>query len=407
MDVFVARQPIFDSKRKIYAYELLYRNSMTNSFDPSVDSTRATSVLLNNSYISIGIDKLTENRMAFVNFDENLILDQVALMLNKDKVVVEILETVVPTEALISELIHLKNLGYTLALDDFTIDYPYTEIIDLCDIIKVDFSLTTIVQARKILEKYGDGKKKFLAEKIETEAMYKLAAVMGYDYFQGYYFSKPVIIKGKSTKSIKIQYTRARTELNSPNPNFAKLAAIIESDIDMSYKLLRTVNSFALVSKMTSIRHALAYLGIDEIRKWLNFVIVQDAIDERTFELVRISVVRSKFCELMADSSPYAKRKYEASLAGLFSMIDAMLEKPLHEIMHELPISEEIKGAISGEEKNNFYHILKIAVNYEKAVWEELEEDLRIVRVKEEILPDLYFEAVRWADEFMEVVKGF
>lgn len=407
MDVFVARQPIFDRNRRIYAYELLYRNSMTNSFDPSINSTEATTMLLNNSYITIGIDKLTENKRAFVNFDENLILDQAALLLNKDKIVVEVLETVVPSSALLAELQHLKNLGYTLALDDFTIDYPYVDVINLCDIIKVDFSLCNIVQARKILEMYGDGKKRFLAEKIENEAIYKLALAMGYDYFQGYYFSKPVIIKGKATKSLKIQYARARTELNSPNPDFSRLAAIIESDVDMSYKLLRMVNSFALTSRMTSIRHALAFLGIEELKKWLNFVVIQDIIDDRTFELIKISVLRSKFCELLAEHSPRSERKYEASLTGLFSMIDVLLEKPLSEILSELPISDQTKGAISGEDHNAFYHMLQIAINYEKGIWDHFSEHLSIIRVKEEILPELYFEAVQWADEFMLVVRGF
>lgn len=407
MDVFVARQPIFDRNRRIYAYELLYRNSMTNSFDPNMDSTEATTLLLNNSYITIGIDNLTENKRAFVNFDENLILDQAALLLNKEKIVVEVLETVVPNELLLAELKHLKNLGYTLALDDFTIDYPYLEVIELCDIIKVDFSLCNIVQARKILEMYSDGKKRFLAEKIENEAIYKLAMAMGYDYFQGYYFSKPVIIKGKSTKSLKIQYARARAELNSSNPDFSRLASIIESDVDMSYKLLRMVNSFALTSRMTSIRHALAFLGIEELKKWLNFVVIQDIMDDRTFELIKISVLRSKFCELLAEHSFKSHRKYEASLAGLFSMIDVLLEKPLAEVLAELPISEQTKGAISGEDHNAFYHMLQIAINYEKGLWDDFTEHLQFIKVKEEILPELYFQAVKWADDFMLVVRGF
>lgn len=380
---------------------------MTNSFDPNMDSTEATTLLLNNSYITIGIDNLTENKRAFVNFDENLILDQAALLLNKEKIVVEVLETVVPNELLLAELKHLKNLGYTLALDDFTIDYPYLEVIELCDIIKVDFSLCNIVQARKILEMYSDGKKRFLAEKIENEAIYKLAMAMGYDYFQGYYFSKPVIIKGKSTKSLKIQYARARAELNSSNPDFSRLASIIESDVDMSYKLLRMVNSFALTSRMTSIRHALAFLGIEELKKWLNFVVIQDIMDDRTFELIKISVLRSKFCELLAEHSFKSHRKYEASLAGLFSMIDVLLEKPLAEVLAELPISEQTKGAISGEDHNAFYHMLQIAINYEKGLWDDFTEHLQFIKVKEEILPELYFQAVKWADDFMLVVRGF
>lgn len=407
MDVFVARQPIFDRKRQVFGYELLYRNSMVNRFDPTVNSTEATTLLLNHSYITIGIDNLTENKKAFVNFDENLLLNQTALLLSRKKVIVEILESIVPSEDLIMELDHLRNMGYTLALDDFTINYPHEDIIELCDIIKVDFSLTNIVQARKILEKYADGRKKFLAEKIENEAVYKLALAMGYDYFQGYYFSKPVIIKGKSTKSLKIQYARVKSELHSKDPDFAKIASIIESDIDMSYKLLRMVNSFALVSKMTSIRHALAYLGIDEMKKWLNFVIIQEIMDERTAELIRISVLRSKFSELIADSSYNSTKKYEASLTGLFSMIDLLLEKPMHETLDELPISDEAKGAITGEDENFFYHVLQITVHYEKGLWDEIEPHIRKVRLSFDCLPDLYFEAVKWTDDFMEVVKGF
>lgn len=405
MDVFVARQPIFDRDRNVFGYELLYRNSMTNSFDPSVGSTEATTRLLNNSYITIGIQNLTENKMAFVNFDENLILNQVALMLDKRKVIVEILEDVLPSPELLTELTYLKKMGYILALDDFTIDYPHDSILHLCDIIKVDFGQTNIVKARKILEKYQDTQKKFLAEKIENEAVYKLAHAMGYDYFQGYYFSKPVIIKGKGTKSLKMQYARVKSELNRPDPDFSKIASIIESDIDMSYKLLRMVNSFALLSKMTSIRHALAYMGIDEIKKWLNFVIIQELIDEKTAELVRISVLRSKFAELIADQTSHRMKKYEASLAGLFSMIDILIEKPFAEILSDLPISDEVKEAITGEKKNFLYHVLQVTIFYEKGDWDQMNSYFDSLGIEENLLPDLYFEAVKWTDDFMQIVR--
>ena len=161
MDVFVARQPIFDRNKEIMAYELLYRNSLKNFFDPTVSSTKATSILITNSHINIGMDNLVEDKYAFINFDAALINNDIPALLSKSRVIIEVLETVEPDRVFLSNLIDLKKKGYTLALDDFTLDYPYQNTLPLYDIIKVDFMLAGVDGAKKIIEKYGNGKRKF------------------------------------------------------------------------------------------------------------------------------------------------------------------------------------------------------------------------------------------------------
>lgn len=406
MDIFVARQPIFDRNKDIVAYELLYRNSLKNFFDPSVSSSKATSILITNSHINIGMDNLVEDKYAFINFDATLINNDIPSLLNKNRVVIEVLENVEPDRAFLSNIIDLKKKGYTLALDDFTLEYPYKNTIPLYDIIKVDFMLSGLDDAAKIIQKYGNGKRRFLAEKIETVKEFKMAMDMGYDYFQGYFFSKPEIIQGKSPTSINMQYIKLKEEMSKDEINFTKITEIIESDIGLSYKLLRLVNSFALSSEVTSIRHALAILGIKEIEKWINFIMVSDFVSDGADEIVKISIIRSRFAELIAENSSKKEMKYQATLVGLFSMIDVVMGKSLDRIFREIPMNSNVKDAIMGKPTSELYDIYQIVLAYEKADWGNLDKYTNKISITPSIIPDLYFESVSWANKYVFTFDG-
>ena len=401
MDVFVARQPIFDRNKEIMAYELLYRNSLKNFFDPTVSSTKATSILITNSHINIGMDNLVEDKFAFINFDATLINNDIPTLLSNSRVIIEVLETVEPDRVFLSNLIDLKKKGYTLALDDFTLDYPYQNTIPLYDIIKVDFMLSGVEGAKKIIEKYSNGKRKFLAEKIETIEEFNIAYELGYDYFQGFFFSKPEIITGKSASTINVHFIRLKEEMNKEEVDFNKITKIIESDVGISYKLLRLVNSFSLINEVSSIRHALAILGIREIEKWINFIMISDFISENEDEVVRMSVIRSRFSELVAENSNQSSRKYQASLVGLFSMIDVVLGKSLNRIFKEIPMNSDVKDAIMLKPTSPLYDIYDVVLSYEKAYWEKLDKSCEKLNINPADVPNLYFESVSWANKYV------
>lgn len=401
MDIFVARQPIFNRDNEIIAYELLYRNSLKNFFDESVNSSKATAILITNSYINIGMENLIEDKIGFINFDQTLINNEIPKLLNKDKVVIEVLETVIPDRKIMSNLINLKREGYTLALDDFTLEYQYMKTVPLYDIIKVDFIQTGLSGAEEIIKRFSNGKNKFLAEKVETAEEYNKAYELGYDYFQGYFFSKPQVVKSKSTSGIKYQYLRIKEEMQKEEPDFGEIERIIESDVDMSYKILKLVNTFSLTSEVLSIRHAISILGLKEIDKWLNFIMLQNFTKEKPSELVKMSVIRSKFAELIAMNSNKRNQRYQASLIGLFSLIDAILGKTKEKVLSEIPMTEDVKKAIMLDKSSTLYPIMDIILSYEEAEWDKIDEISKEIQLDVNKVPELYLQAIKWADDYL------
>lgn len=401
MDIFVARQPIFNRDNEIVAYELLYRNSLKNFFDESVNSSKATAILITNSYINIGMENLIEDKIGFINFDQTLINNEIPKLLNKEKVVIEVLETVIPDRKIMSNLINLKREGYTLALDDFTLEYQYMKTVPLYDIIKVDFIQTGLSGAEEIIKRFSNGKNKFLAEKVETAEEYNKAYELGYDYFQGYFFSKPQVVKSKSTSGIKYQYLRIKEEMQKEEPDFGEIERIIESDVDMSYKILKLVNTFSLTSEVSSIRHAISILGLKEIDKWLNFIMLQNFTKEKPSELVKMSVIRSKFAELIAMNSDKRNQRYQASLIGLFSLIDAILGKTKEKVLSEIPMTEDVKKAIMLDKSSTLYPIMDIILSYEEAEWDKIDEISKEIQLDVNKVPELYLQAIKWADDYL------
>ena len=345
-----------------------------------------------------------EDKYAFINFDSTLINNDIPSLLNKDSVVIEVLEDVKPDRVFLSNLLALKKQGYKLALDDFTLDYPYQNTIPLYDIIKVDFMLAGLDGAKKIMDKYKNGKRKFLAEKIETVSEFNTALDMGYDYFQGFFFSKPEIIQGKAATSINMQFLKLKEEINKNEVDFNNISKIIESDIGLSYKLLRLVNSFSLNSQVSSIRHALAILGVKEIEKWLNFIMISDFVADGADEVVRLSIIRSRFAELIAEHSNQPQMKYQASLVGLFSMIDVVMGKPFDKIFKEIPMSQHVKDAITNKPTSPLYDMFQVVLSYEKADWDTLDNYTSKLLLNSSEIPDLYFESVSWANKYVFTV---
>lgn len=202
MEVFVARQPVFDRNLDVYGYELLFRNSHNNFYD-GLDENIATSSVISTSLSVIGMENLTGNKRAFINFPYDMLINESATTLPKEFVVIEILENVLPDYYIINACKKLKQLGYILALDDFVLKPEYYPLIELADIIKVDFLLTNSKERESIIKKINYPNIKFLAEKVETRDEYAQAFQLGYSYFQGYFLSKPVIIKGITMQNSK------------------------------------------------------------------------------------------------------------------------------------------------------------------------------------------------------------
>jgi c-di-GMP-related signal transduction protein len=398
MDIYVARQPIFNKDKTVLGYELLFRDGTSNFFT-GTDGNAATSNVLSNSYISIGIENITGNNLAFINFTRDLLLQQTPQMFSKDKLVVEVLEDVQPDEAVISACKELSSKGYKIALDDFFYHFNMEPLIAIADIIKFDFRMTDAIQIEKIIWKLSKYNLKFLAEKVETPEEFKSALDMRFEYFQGYFFSKPEVIKGKDISSGQLNLLEIIVEINKADFQFSKVEAIIARDVAISYKLMRYINSayFRRASKISSIKQAISLLGEKGIRNFLSLVSMTRLAENKPDELIRSSIIRAKFSELVGEEVRSGINSSELFTLGLFSSIDAVLDDTMENLMSKLPLSDNLKKAlVEGEGQLNNY--LKLVMCYEKGDWEGVLRYSEAVNIDGKLLPQIFIDAVMWAE---------
>ena len=399
MNIYVARQPIFDRDGKVVAYELLYRDSEQNFFNASVESNVATAILLMNSYLHFGIDYLVDGKTAFINFGDHLIKNEIPQLLPKNNVVIEILENIHPEPAVIDALKELRRRGYTLALDDFVEGEAFEEIMQLCQIIKIDMLNNSKESIKSILRKYANQGKIFLAEKVETQKEYEWCKTQGFDYYQGYFFARPSMLQSKEMAMSSSQYARLLEALYEKEPDYKKIAGIIEMDTILTYKLLRLVNSsFAIATKIRSVQHALSILGINAFTKWLTLAMVQNLGRASHAEVVKVAMIRSKMLELMAKRADVFKsHQDEMSLLGILSVLDVLLQKPMEEVVILLPISDEMKRTFLREE-SVFLYPYELCLAYERGDFRGIDRMSDEENVYFSELSSDYVEAVKWAE---------
>ena len=399
MKVFLARQAIFDRNNNVIAYELLFRDGYENVYN-CVDGNKATLNVIANSFYELNFKRVTDNKRAFINFTEELINDEIATILPFKDVVIEILEDVEPTDQIISACKKLKEQGFTLALDDFVIDKKYNKLVELIDIIKVDFLITKGYDRKKIFDLLKiNNKIKFLAEKVESIEEYNEAMYFGYTYFQGYYFSKPIILSEQSIHNNENVALKILKLVNNKDFNFSDLESLILKDLGLSYKLTKLIKSsaYGANNKVNSIKYAITFLGEKEIVKWLYVVILNDLKGNKPSELLKISLQRAKFCELICNSSIYKEKEFLAYITGLFSVMDAILNCSMESIVKDIYLHDEVKDGLIGEE-NTLNLILKVVVSYEKGEWENAMLYAKIIEVDINEISQIYLEALKWAD---------
>ncbi|MGO1651314.1 EAL and HDOD domain-containing protein, partial [Senegalia sp. (in: firmicutes)] len=366
--MFIARQPIFNKSLKVYGYELLYRENSDSKIFDSIDSTKATASVLGGLFEN-GIDDIVGDKKAFINFDYDFLMSDVLELIDPNILVIEVLEEIKADEKIIDRLKYLKNKGYEIALDDFVEKYNDYPLIPLTDIIKYDILATPLNTIKNEVKVALYENKILLAEKVETKEEFLQAKEMGFKLFQGYFFSKPsVISESNNKKTIKTQYIKIISELKKDEPSYQKIAEIIEIDINLSYRLLRITKRRESKNDFESIKKALLYMGLKEIERWINILMMQDLTIKKPKELMKTSLVRSKFCEFIAENSKYKKRKFEASMMGLMSTIDALLDKPMEDAISEISLSEDIKNALV-DCKGSLSYIYNLMFSYEKGDW--------------------------------------
>lgn len=401
MKAYLARQPIYTCQRSIYGYELLYRsNSTTNTFS-EIDDETATRTVVSDAVMAFGMDRLTNGKPAFVNFNKELIMGDMLDMVDKANFVIEILEDVIVDDLLIDRVRTKSEEGYVFALDDYVGDKSFEPLLPFVKIIKVDFALLEKAEICLIARQMKPLGITLLAEKVETEEDYNLAEFNGYTLFQGYYFDKPAMLTANLMDVQSSTCIRVFNELSSQRFDMSALAKIIRNDVNLTYKLLKHSNSlkYHRGHEINSVTLALTQMGSEEVRRWITLIFMRDVKSTASDENIKTSLVRGLMLEWI---STQIKLDTElAFLLGMFSMIDIIANDNIENVLDNISISPIIKDALQGKE-SPYTEMLNCVIAYEKGDWDNVLPYVTLNRLPIDLLSQTYIDAVKYTDNLFE-----
>ncbi|MEW6354402.1 MAG: HDOD domain-containing protein [Pseudomonadota bacterium] len=390
-NVFVGRQPIYDRALNVYAYELLFRAGGGNRA-VFQDADQATSQVILNTFMEIGLDNIVGEKMAFINLTRGFVLGNYFLPLPQGRIGLEILEDIDVDADVVAAVRALSEQGYLIALDDFVYHEKLRPLVDLADIVKID----VLALGRDALRAHMDILRKhpvrILAEKVETQEDFEFCKELGCDYFQGYFFCQPKVFKGQRIPTNRLATLRLLSKLQDPDTDLQELETLISQDVSMTYKLLRCINSafYSLPRKIESLRQALVILGNEWLKTWASLILLS-SIDDKPHELLQTALVRAKMCELLG-AALSRENKESFFTVGLFSVLDALMDQPMQNVLQSLPLSEDISQALL------HYHgalgeVLRCVLMYERGDWDELD----CPGLQREKIAQAYLDALAWS----------
>ncbi len=397
MNRFIARQPILDARKNLFAYELMFRSGTENYFCAARTEPESSSEMISN-FLLFGVEELTGGRKAFMNFTRNLLVENYSTLMPSEQAVIEIPEDVRPDDQVVRACRFLKSLGYMLALNGLIYNDRISPLITIADIVKVDTQSTPPNTCRRLAHLLPPKGIKLLADKVETHDQFRASLAMGYSYFQGTFFYKPEIAAGRDIPTLRLNYLNLLQEINKADPDFAHIERAIMREPALCFKLFRYLNSAAFYfrSEVNSVKHALALLGLRELRKWISMVVLAGMAAGKSAALISTSVLRARFCEEIGRAGSIGARLDELYLLGLFSLLDGILDRPLGDLLGELAISEEIEAALLGKDCR-LKPVYDLVVAYESGDWHRVSELAAALGLRDDAIADAYLAGVQWA----------
>lgn len=401
----LARQPIYDAKLDIQAYELLFRSSNAEAAVID-DGNVASSTVLLNAFASLPLADVLEDKPAFVNFTRELLDHE--LPIHPSKLVVEVLENIEINADTIAAIARLKQAGYRIALDDYIYAEHHAELLALADIIKIDILNTSWPVVRALARRLKPLGVQLLAEKIETQAIFDDCRELGFTLFQGYFLAKPQLLKGRQLKTNQQTALQLMAALRKPEITLREVEALIQTDASLVFKILRMVNSamYNLSREIDSIQRAAALLGMDRLRSMAQLLILS-GLDDKPPSVFASTLLRARLGQVLAERAS-SQDKIDADMqftAGLLSMLDAFLDMEMGEILKDLPISDSLKDAIVHRTGSSGV-LLDAAVAFDQAALERIDwSQLSGLGIASETARDLYIDSLRWVSEVMRTLK--
>lgn len=400
---YVARQPILNAASEVIAYELLFRDGEDNRF-PNIDPNQATSSLLTHNQLTMGIEEITGKLTAFINFHQDTLINNFPTFLDPSKVVIEILEDVKISPALIKACRLLKEQGYRLALDDYDFDPKWRVLMPYVDIVKVDVMEISLLKISRNIREIEDQDVILLAEKVETAQQFEQLKLLNFTQFQGYFFAKPELMKRRKIGTSERSLLELIEQSSQKSLDFARINEILETDPGLTYKLLRFINSptYGCSQEITSLKHALAFIGESELQKFISLLALSNLNKDKPSEILRLSLARAKFCEQISLYRQDDESPPKAFLTGMLSLIDGILNHELNQVLDMLPIHGDIKAAIR-QEDSRLFHYLRLAIALEHGDWEVAVRYQTLLNIGERACENAHSMAFEWADNLLNM----
>ncbi len=402
MEVFVARQPIFDAQKDVYAYELLFRSGFEEYYD-SLGSQKASADLM--AFVNFG--ELTDGKRGFAAFTRHLLLQKFPSVLPSDLLTVGVPVGIGIDNEVVANCRRLKEAGYVLVMDDFTLEHKDSPLVGLVDVVRVDFQSLTAEQRTQLGSGLLGERVKLLGNHVETADDFAAAHDAGFHLFQGGFLCKPASNGEADIPGNKLAYLRLLNEVNRSDLALDDLEGIIKHDVTLTYRLLKFMNSawFGIRYEVNSVRHALVLLGPKEIRKWASMLMLQNLSDDKPQELLLISLARAKAAEQIAPLVNLRKNVPELFLMGMFSVLDALLDRPMPILLEELPVDQTVKAALLGV-AGPFKNVYDLILSYEKGDWKEFSRAAAALNLDERAVPELVQKSIKWANEAIGQLAG-
>jgi c-di-GMP phosphodiesterase len=343
---FIARQPIFNHKLNVVGYELLFRGRGYAAGALIDDAERATATVVLNTLTELDMDRIVAGKTAWINVSREFVLDDLIQAVPPSVVGLEIPETEAFDAEMVEALRELKQAGYKLALDDYRAREGSEAVLNLFDVVKLSMPELGRQQMRELAAQLGPYPGLVLADKLGTRPEHEVCIAAGCDLFQGYFFCRPAVVGTRGISANRLALLQVVAALNDPAIELSEIEQLVARDVALSFRLLRYVNSafFGLRGDVRSIGQALALLGLENVRRWATLSTLA-TVDNKPTELTLTALIRARFCEL-AGAHRGIGSTAELFTLGLFSVIDGMMDAPMHDVVASLPLAEDMREAL-------------------------------------------------------------
>jgi len=398
-DTFLARQPIVDGKHNLIGYELLFRSSAQSTSADMDDAYRAGLNVMASTLFDMGTEWLLKGKLAFINMDHPTLMSEFVTLLPPQKIVIEIMDTVEPSDELLARLGELKEAGFRFALDKYRPGGVHERMLPLASYIKLDVDALGQQKTAELLRDLYALPARLVAEKVESREVFDWCQGLGFHFFQGYYFAHPehvmarVLNPGHATLLRLLDMVRRDADLK-------EIEAAMKTDVALTFKLLRYINSagFGLSCEVQSIRHAVSILGMKQLYRWLTLLLATAGTHPASPAQARTAITRGRLCELLGSHIMTRVDQDNLFITGVFSLLDAMLDTPMDEIMDRLIIQEDIAEALLNR-RGIYGPILSLAEACESQDSGRIEEMAMALMLTPEQVTKDHLQALAWVEQ--------